>query len=100
MKKDLNPEEELNKLNNLKMEFKQLDIKPEGSWLKRTISNPHTKKSMIYIALGAIAGITYLFFTEDMKMANLAFGEIFKSAAIGGFLGFFITNNPCARNKC
>lgn len=82
------------------MEFKQLDIKPEGSWFKRTISNPHTKKSLIYIAIGAAIGIIYFFVTNDKQMANISFGEIFKSAVFGGFLGFFVTNNPCARNKC
>jgi hypothetical protein len=82
------------------MEFKKLEIKPEGSWLKRTISNPHTKKSMIYIAIGAIAGVIYFFVTNDKQMADVAFGELFQSAVIGAFFGFFITNNPCARNKC
>lgn len=82
------------------MEFKQLDIKPEGSWLKRTLSSPHTKKTAIYILIGSVIGLIYFFVTEEKQMAEITFGEIVKSALIGGFIGFFITNNPCAQNKC
>lgn len=82
------------------MEFKQLDIKPEGSWLKRTLGSQHTKKTIIYIALGAIAGLLYFYFTEDKQMANITSGEIIKSMVVGGFFGFLITNNPCSRGKC
>lgn len=82
------------------MEFKQLDIKPEGSWLKRTIESKHTKKTMIYIVLGAVAGLIYFYFAEDKQIADFTAGEIIKSMVIGGFFGFFITNSPCARNKC
>jgi len=82
------------------MEFKKLEIEPEGSWLKRTISNPHTKKSMIYIVLGAIAGLVYVYFAEGKQMAELTSGEIIKSMIVGGFFGFFITNSPCSRGKC
>ncbi len=82
------------------MEFKKLDIKPEGSWLKRTLQLPHTKKTIIYIVLGAIVGLLYFYFTEDKQMANITSGEIIKSMLVGGFFGFFITNSPCARGKC
>ena len=82
------------------MEFKQLDIKPEGSWLKRTFNSKHARKTVIYIALGAIAGLVYFYFTEGKQLANLTVGDIVKSMFFGGLLGFFVTNNPCARNKC
>jgi len=82
------------------MEFKKLDIKPEGSWLKRTLQLPHTKNTIIYIVLGAIVGLLYFYFTEDKQMANITSGEIIKSMLVGGFFGFFITNSPCARGKC
>ena len=82
------------------MEFKQLDIKPEGSWFKRALGSPHTKKSIIYIVLGAIAGLVYFYFAEGKHLDNISSGEVIKSMLIGGFFGFFITNSPCARNKC
>ncbi len=82
------------------MEFKQLDIKPEGSWIKRTLELPHTKKTIIYIVLGAVAGLAYFYFSEGKQIANITSGEIFKSMLVGGFMGFFITNSPCSRGKC
>lgn len=82
------------------MEFKQLDIKPEGSWIKRTIFTPHGKKTMLYIVIGAVAGLLFLLFTGEKSVSELTPGELAQHLLIGGFFGFFITNSPCARNKC
>jgi hypothetical protein len=82
------------------MEFKKLEIEPEGSWLKRTISSPHLKKTIIYIVLGAVAGFAFTYLSAGKPLTELSNGEIFQSLIIGGFFGFFITNSPCARNKC
>jgi len=82
------------------MEFKKLEIEPEGSWLKRTLESKHTKKTLIYIVIGAVVGLLYFYFTEGKQFAELTSGEIFKSMLVGGFLGFFITNSPCSRGKC
>jgi hypothetical protein len=82
------------------MEFKKLDISPKEGWIKRKIGSAHGKKTMIYMAVGAIAGLAFFYFTEGQNMANITFGEIIKSMLAGGFFGFFITNSPCARNKC
>lgn len=82
------------------MEFKKLDIKPEGSWIKKTLESKHTKKTMIYIILGAVAGLIYFYFAQDKQIADFTASEIIKSMVIGGFFGFFITNSPCARGRC
>lgn len=82
------------------MKFKQLDIKPEGSWTKRMFWSQHAKKTIIYICLGAIVGLIFFYVTEGKQIADITSGEIIKSMLIGGFLGLFITNSPCARNKC
>ena len=82
------------------MEFKKLEIEPESSWIKRTLESKHTKKTLIYIVLGAIAGLVYFYFSEGKQIENITSGEIFKSMLVGGFLGFFITNSPCSRGKC
>ncbi|GAB1451252.1 hypothetical protein MASR2M47_13080 [Draconibacterium sp.] len=82
------------------MEFKKLEIEPEGSWLKRTITSAHFRKSIIYIVIGAIAGFAFTYFSAGKPLVELSNGEIFQSMIFGGFIGFFITNSPCARNKC
>ena len=82
------------------MEFKQLDIKPEGNWLQRTLANPHTKKTLKYTLIGALAGLAIFYFTEGKELSQITSGDVLKSMLIGGFYGFFITNSPCARGKC
>ena len=82
------------------MEFKKLDIKPEGTWFKRTFWSQQARKSILYIAIGAIIGLIYFYFTEGKNMVDIAAGDIVKSMLFGGFFGFFITNSPCARGRC
>jgi RsiW-degrading membrane proteinase PrsW (M82 family) len=82
------------------MKFKQLEIEPESNWFRRTFWKKHTIKSIIYIVLGAAAGLLYFYFTEGKHMDTIASGDILKSMLIGGFFGFFITNSPCARGRC
>jgi RsiW-degrading membrane proteinase PrsW (M82 family) len=82
------------------MEFKQLDIKQENNPLKAEFWTKHRKKSAIYILLGAIFGMVYLYFSESKSISSITSGELVKSMLVGGFFGFFITNSPCARGKC
>jgi len=83
-----------------KMEFKKLEIKEEGNWIQRKIKNPHTRKTLLYILLGAVAGFLFYYFTEGMNMDAMPRGEIVQSILVGAFFGFFITNSPCARGRC
>lgn len=53
------------------MEFKQLELEPESNWFKRIIRSKHTKKSIIYIAIGALAGFLYFFLTEGKNMDTI-----------------------------
>ena len=82
------------------MQFKQLDIKPQGSWWTRTLQSPRFKTTMTAIAVGAILGFLFFYFTEGRLMESMPAKEIVKSLLIGGFFGFFITNSPCARGRC
>ncbi len=82
------------------MEFKKLEIEPESSWLKRTFSSKHFKRSLIYTVIGAAAGFLYFYLSEGKNMDVLQSGDIIQSMLVGAFFGFFITNSPCARNKC
>lgn len=82
------------------MKFKKLETRSETNWIQRTLLSPNAKRSLIFIFIGAIAGFMYFYFTEGRNMDTLTTVDIVKSIAIGGFFGFFITNSPCARNKC
>jgi len=82
------------------MEFKQLELKQESSWVKRALRSKHLRKSIVAVLIGAAAGFVYFYFTEGRHMTEITSGDIWNSVLIGGFLGFFITNSPCARGRC
>ncbi len=82
------------------MEFKQLDIKPEGSWFARNLWSKHSKKTYLFIFLGAAAGVILYFLEGDRQLSNITFNDVLPNILMGGFFGLFITNSPCARNKC
>jgi H+/Cl- antiporter ClcA len=82
------------------MEFKKLEIQEEGNWFQRKIRNPHFKKTILYMLIGAVAGFAFYYFFEGMHMDSMPQNEIVQSILAGAFLGFFITNSPCARGRC
>ena len=82
------------------MEFKPLDIKPEGNFFKRMYRSAHVRRSALYILIGALLGLGYYYFSEGRHMNTFELGSMARSMFLGGFMGFFITNSPCARGKC
>ncbi len=82
------------------MEFKKLELKPQGSWLKRTFKSEQTKKTWLFVAIGLVAGVLFFYVTEGHKINGLKVSDFAQSAFIGAFIGFFITNSPCARGRC
>lgn len=82
------------------MEFKQLEIRQEGTWLKRKFLNKNTIKTLIMFILGCIGGFAYFYFTVGNQMDSMTFKDGFNSMIMGGFLGIFITNSPCAKGRC
>jgi hypothetical protein len=82
------------------MQFKQLDIKPRGNRFTRTLRSPRFKTTLTAMAVGALLGFIFFYFTEGRLMESIPGNEIGKSLLIGAFFGFFITNSPCARGRC
>lgn len=82
------------------LNIKKLDLQPENKGFKSLIRTQHFRRSMIAILIGAVAGFGFFYLTDGRSMDTLLFGDVLKSILIGGFFGFFITNSPCARNRC
>lgn len=82
------------------MEFKKLEIKHEKNWFHRLIGSNHFKKSIIYILAGAAIGFAITYFTEGRELAEISSRDLLSNVLTGAFIGFFLTNSPCARNKC
>jgi len=82
------------------MEFKKLDIKPEGNWIQRLIGSQHFKKTIIAILAGAFLGFIFTYFLEGKELSQISSNDFFTNIFTGAFFGFFLTNSPCARGKC
>lgn len=82
------------------MEFKKLELEDQKGRRVSFLKSPQLRKSIIALSLGALAGFLYFYLTEGRNYEVLLVGDILKSAGIGAFFGFFITNSPCARGRC
>ena len=82
------------------MKFKQLELNEETNWFKRTFRSPHTRRTIIYVLIGAVAGVLLLLLSQAEHIDRITGGDILRNALLGGFFGFFITNSPCARGRC
>lgn len=82
------------------MEFKQLELKQDSNWFKRKYRSKHFRKSVLFTLGGGLVGFLLFYFTEGQNLNSMSGGDIFNNVFMGAFLGFFITNSPCARGRC
>ena len=83
-----------------KFTFKKLELQQEGSWLKRTITSPHVRRTVIYATIGAVLGFV-LYYLSDEKVAGVFWNDAAtKHVLMGLGMGVFITNSPCSRGRC
>lgn len=80
----------------MEFQFKKLELESDKRWYQKIINSANFKKSALFILLGAVGGVLYYY----VGTKNFDFFDMLKSAGIGAFLGFFISNSPCARGKC
>ena len=81
------------------MEFKKLELEDEkGS--STGVLKPQLRKTLIAVLIGAVIGFMYFYLSEGRNYEVIELGDILKSAGIGAFFGFFVTNSPCARGRC
>jgi len=83
-----------------KIEVKKLEIEPEKQGFSDWVKSTQVKKTLVAILIGAVAGFVYYYFSEGKNLDVMSSGDIFQNVFFGAFLGFFVTNSPCARNKC
>ena len=82
------------------IEFKKLETEPQQRGWRRIVQSAHLRKSLIAIAIGALAGFGLFYFTEGRSLDAIVFQDYAQNLFFGAFLGFFVTNSPCARNRC
>ncbi len=82
------------------MKFKKLELKPQGPWWKRMLQSKHIQKSVLFILIGALAGFLFYYITEGSDAPSFVLRNMVDNIIVGAFFGWFITNNPCAQNRC
>lgn len=82
------------------LEFKPLQVQQgKNSW-KRIYTSRLLRRTILYMLLGGAISFAISFVGEGMSLKAMSSNDIFQSIIIGAFMGFFITNSPCARGKC
>ena len=81
-------------------QFKELEIEHKDSWLKRTISSKHFKKTIITSIITGIAGYAMFYFGQENNIHEVWNDEALNNTLMGVGVGIFITNSPCARGRC
>lgn len=84
----------------MKIETKKLELQPENKGIKGIFKSKQFRKTILGIVLGAVGGFAFFYFTEGLYMDSLSNRDVIQSLVFGGFFGLFVTNSPCARNRC
>jgi len=84
----------------MKIETKKLDLQPEDKGIKGIFKSKQYRRTILGIVLGAVGGFAFFYFTEGLYMDSLSNRDVIQSLVFGGFFGLFVTNSPCARNRC
>lgn len=84
----------------MSLEFEQVELGEKGKQAKRNEKIRHYKRTLSYIVTGAVLSLALSYLTEGATITALNGQEITNSLLLGGFVGFFLTNSPCARGKC
>ncbi len=82
------------------MEFKKLDLKPEGTWFQRAWRSVHIRRTLGTILLGMVVGAILFFVLEPNIGPDFNSGKLIENIVMGGMFGLLITNSPCARGRC
>lgn len=84
----------------MSFEFKPVKLGPTGKRSKRGEKWSHVRKTILFMAGGAIISLGISYFTGNHGSNGMNNDEISNALLMGAFLGFFITNSPCARGRC
>ena len=87
-------------IKRMKIETRKLELGQDNKGLRKWLKSKQIRRTLAGILIGAAAGFAFFYLTEGMHMDSLSTTDILQSLAFGGLFGLFITNSPCARNRC
>jgi hypothetical protein len=84
----------------MKIETKKLELQPENKGIKGLFKSKQLRSTALGMVLGAVGGFAFFYFTEGLYMDSFSQKDVIQSLVFGGLFGLFVTNSPCARNRC
>jgi hypothetical protein len=79
---------------------KNCEVKPRPKTVKEFFRSWYFWKPFIATVIGMIAGFLYYFYIGCSSGRCPITSSPYMSVILGGFMGFFIVNSPCASGKC
>jgi hypothetical protein len=84
----------------MSIEFKPVKLEGKAKRAMRQEQWRHVGKTVLYMFGGAAVSLVFTYLSDGARIETWGQDEISQSALIGAFMGFFITNSPCARGRC
>jgi hypothetical protein len=84
----------------MKIETKKLELQKENKAFPAFLKSKQLRRTVIGVVIGAVAGFAFFYLTEGIQMDSISTTDVVQSLVLGGLFGLFVTNSPCARNKC
>lgn len=80
----------------MSFKFKPAELGSEAKKAIRSTKWKHIRKTALYMVLGIAVSIIFNYLLEGGWRND----EISNAAFFGAFIGFFLTNSPCAKGSC
>lgn len=84
----------------MSFEFEPVKVGPKASEYKRQEKWRHIRKTVMYMLVGIFISIGAHYLMEGWTLDTLLSDEVNNAIFTGAFVGFFLTNSPCARGRC
>jgi len=76
------------------------ELKPNTRTVKEILNSWSFWKPFIAVSIGAIGGFLYYYFVGCTSGSCAITSNPYTSILMGGFMGYFAINSPCARGRC
>ncbi len=76
------------------------ELKSKMAGIREFFSSRQFWKPFLAVIIGGVLGFAYYYFVGCQSGSCAITSNPWKSTMMGGFLGFFLTNSPCAKGKC
>lgn len=78
----------------------QIELKPKPKTFTEFIKSSYFLRPFLAIVIGGLGGFLYYHFVGCASGTCAITSSPYGSTIMGGLLGLFVVNSPCARGRC